>query len=174
MREELNSLTVEGRSIARPQPAELGLSARTSNLFAIRIQYFSQKSGCIGSGRMRIIPSVFLVIFLAVRSAFAQDPSTSCLLYGPSYQLASDTVEWSMTIASGQSCVRGLRTAFVVLDDIKLVSPPQSGQVILEGPAFVYKGDSNFRGADSFSVLVSGKLNRLAGSSTIRISVSVR
>jgi hypothetical protein len=123
---------------------------------------------------VRIFPSVFFVVFLAIRTAFAQDPSTSCLLYGPTYQLASDTVEWSMTIASGQSCVRGLRTAFVVLDNIKLVSPPQSGQVRLEGPAFVYKGDSNFRGEDSFSISVSGKLNRLAGSSTIRINVSVR
>ena len=123
---------------------------------------------------MQAFLSAFLLIALTIRLAFAQDPSTSCLLYGPSYQLASDTVEWSMTIASGQSCVRGLRTAFVVLDGVKLVAPPQSGQVTLEGPAFVYKGDSNFRGDDSFSVLVSGRLNRLSGSSTIKINVSVK
>jgi|HubBroStandDraft_6_1064221.scaffolds.fasta_scaffold2347583_1 hypothetical protein len=119
---------------------------------------------------MQVFLRAVLVIFLPIRSALA----LQCFLGGPPYQLSSDTVEWSMTIASGQSCIRGLRTPFVVLDEIKLVSAPQWGQVTLEGPAFVYKGNSNFQGEDSFSVLVSGKVNRLVGSSTIRVRVSVR
>jgi hypothetical protein len=123
---------------------------------------------------MRLFLSAFVMTLLAARFGFAQDPSISCLLYGPAYQLASDTVEWSMTIASGQSCVRGLRGNLVVLDNVQLITPPQSGQVRLEGPAFIYKGDSNFRGEDSFKILVSGKVNRTVGSSTIRVVVSVR
>jgi hypothetical protein len=119
------------------------------------------------------IRSLFLVLSLAT-PGLGQESSNACLLWGPGYQLASDTVEWSMTIASGQSCVRGLRTAFVTLENIKLVTQPKSGQVILEGPAFIYRGESNFHGDDSFAVLVSGKYNRIAGSSTIHIAVSVR
>jgi hypothetical protein len=121
----------------------------------------------------RLFLSIFLVIWLAA-PGFGQESSNACLLWGPGYQLASDTVAWSMTIASGHSCVRGLRTAYVTLDDVKVVTQPKSGQVILEGPAFIYKGDSNFRGDDSFDVLVSGKYNRIAGSSTIHVAVSVR
>ena|ERR1700722_19673982 len=118
---------------------------------------------------------VFVGVLFFTLPGFAQEPSaTQCLLWGPAYQLAADTVEWSMSVGSGQSCVRGLRSAFVTLDTIKLVTPPKSGQVVLEGPAFVYKVDPDFHGEDSFAVLVSGKQNRVAGSSTIRVLVSVK
>jgi len=79
-----------------------------------------------------------------------------------------------MTIGSGQSCVRGIRSAFVTLDDVQLISAPQSGQVVLEGPGFIYKGGADFRGEDSFAISVSGKLNRISGSSTIRVKVLVK
>jgi hypothetical protein len=113
-------------------------------------------------------------MLFAIGSGFAQDFANSCSIYGRSYQLESDTVVWSMTIGSGQSCTRGVRTNQATLDSIKLIAPPQSGQVKLEGPGFVYKANSDFRGDDSFAILVSGKRNRISGTSTIRFAVSVR
>jgi hypothetical protein len=122
---------------------------------------------------MRIILA-FLAMFSDMNSGFSQESVTTCFLYGPSYQLSSDTVVWVMTVGSGQSCVRGLRSSYTTLDSTKLITPPQNGQVKLEGPGFVYKAGAGFQGEDSFVIFVSGKLNKINGSSTIRIVVSVR
>ena len=126
---------------------------------------------------MSICPRVFLVMlfFACPGLVQAQDPpATSCLLGGPTYYLASDTVQWSMAIASGQTCVRGLRANNTVLDNIELITPPKAGQVRLQGPAFTYKADPDFQGTDSFAFSVSGRINKMTGSSTIQILVSVR
>jgi hypothetical protein len=92
---------------------------------------------------------------------------------GSQYQLKSDTVDWTMQTSSGQSCIRGLRHARVTIETAKLISPPQSGQVKLLGPGFSYTAKSDFEGQDSFTIQVSGMLNRIRGSSDIRIIVSV-
>src|SRR5712691_9834835 len=123
---------------------------------------------------MRSFLGAFLAIFVAIGGGFAQDPGRECHLGGPTYQLTSDTVVWSMTIGSGQSCVRGLRSAWATLDNIKLVIPPQSGSVTLEGLGFIYKVNPDFRGQDAFAFLVTGKFYKVSGSSTIRVEVSVR
>jgi hypothetical protein len=129
--------------------------------------------GLRGMSKIKRFLWVFWALLPAATPGFAQS-GTSCALTGPTYQLASDIVVWSMTVGSGQSCIRGIRSAYVTLDDIKLVTPPQSGQVVLEGPGFVYKGSSDFRGEDSFAISVSGTLNRIPGNSTIRVEVYVR
>jgi len=123
---------------------------------------------------MRIFPSVFLAMAVTLSPASAQNVTTACRLYGPSYQLASDTVEWSMTIGSGQTCIRGLRSAFATLDNVKLVVPPKIGQIKLQGPGFIYHVDPGVRGQDSFEILVTGKLNKIKGNSVIHVNVSVR
>ena len=123
---------------------------------------------------MQVFLSVLLAMFVAMSSGLAQDSGTTCLIYGPPYQLASDTAVWTMSIGSGQSCIRGLRSSFVTLDSTKLVVPPRSGQVKLEGLGFVYRSNPDFRGEDSFTISVSGKLNKINGSSMIRVVVSVR
>src|ERR1700674_5442001 len=124
---------------------------------------------------MRLFPGVFLGMLVTLNLGYAQDSvSSSCIIYGPPYQLASDAVTWSMTVGSGHSCVRGLRSQYVTLDNTKLIVPPQSGQVKLDGPGFVYKSNTEFRGEDFFVISVTGKLNKINGSSTIRIVVSVR
>jgi hypothetical protein len=92
---------------------------------------------------------------------------------GSQYQLKSDTVDWTMQISSGQSCVRGLRHKRVTIDTAKLVSPPKSGQLRLLGSGFSYTAKSGFQGQDSFTIQVSGMLNGIRGSSDIRITVSV-
>jgi len=95
------------------------------------------------------------------------------LTMGSQYQLKSDTVDWTMQISSGQSCVRGLRHKRVTIDAARLVSPPQSGQLKLLGSGFSYTAKSDFQGQDSFTIQVSGMLNGIRGSSDIRIIVSV-
>jgi len=97
----------------------------------------------------------------------------SCLISGPRYELATDTVEWSMKIARGQSCTRGLRFSNVAIEHVKLVSSPQSGRVTLQGPGFAYTARSDFQGQDSFEILVWGIVNRIHGSSTIHVTVLV-
>ena len=98
----------------------------------------------------------------------------ACVLtIGSQYQLKSDTVDWTMQINSGQSCIRGLRHKRVTIDTAKLVSPPQSGQVKLLGSGFSYTAKSDFQGQDSFTVQVSGMLNGVRGSSDVRIIVTV-
>jgi hypothetical protein len=121
------------------------------------------------------IPLIAVFAFSASATAvFAQNPERTCFLYGPGYQLISETVGWSMAITSGQACIRGLRSAFSTLDDIKLLAPPQSGSVTLDGPGFIYKSEANFRGSDIFEILVSGKSNNVTGVSTIRVNVEVK
>lgn len=115
-----------------------------------------------------------LVALCPLNPVVAQELARACVMFGPSYQLNSDVVNWSMTVASGQTCLRGLRTNLTTLDEIKIVATPQNGRLSVEGPAFIYRGDPNFTGEDRFSFLVTGKFNRISGSSTINVVVSVR
>ena len=118
------------------------------------------------------VPAALVLIgFLAMNASAAY--ATDCVVNGPRYQLASDLVNWSMKIGSGQSCIRGLRFNNVAIKSLQLVSPPQIGQVTLLGPSFTYSAKSEYEGEDSFTVVVSGTINRSNGSSTIRITVFV-
>ena len=123
---------------------------------------------------MRVVPGVLLALYVGTMPTFAQDQVRACLLSGPQYQLASDTVEWRMVVGRGQGCVRGIRATLTTLDSVSLAVPPQAGRIKLEGPGFLYQADSEFRGEDSFTMIVSGKLSNIPGSSTIRVLVSVR
>lgn len=106
-------------------------------------------------------------------AAHAQVPCQLERAFSSSYTLTSDIIEWRLAIGPGQSCVRGLRYAAVTIDDIQLVTAPQSGHVTLEGTAFLYQAAPHFRGMDAFSLSVSGKrhFDFVSGSSTIRVMV---
>jgi len=75
-----------------------------------------------------------LVIGVAIWSYAAS--AQTCVTQAPRYALTSDTVDWSIQVASGQSCVRGLRLGNVVVEKVSLTTPPKSGNVRLEGPGF--------------------------------------
>jgi hypothetical protein len=111
-----------------------------------------------------------VVIFLSLH---APASAVECTVNGPRYQLALDTVSWSMKISSGQKCIRGLRFSNVVIDALKLVSPPRTGQVTIQGPSFTYSAKPEYSGEDTFTISVSGSINRLMGTSNIRVSVFV-
>jgi hypothetical protein len=113
-------------------------------------------------------------IVLAILLVFVRPALGECVLTRePSYQLKSDTVDWTMQISSGQRCVRGLRHGRVTIDSAKLISAPQSGQVKLLGSGFSYTAKSDFQGNDAFTIQVSGMADRARGSSDIRITASV-
>jgi hypothetical protein len=118
----------------------------------------------------RLLLSILLVI-LSVEARAA--PASACVVNSPHYLLISDNVDWSIKTRGGQTCVRGLRFGSVVLETVKLISPPQSGNVRLVGPGFSYTAKPDFIGEDSFTVEVSGTINRVRGTSTIRVVVSV-
>ena len=119
---------------------------------------------------MRSSANVLLsVIFLAIPSTFAD----ACVLNGPRYQLASDTVHWSLELSDGETCIRGVRFNNVVVDKFMVVSAPQTGHVTLQGTGFSYKAMRDFQGRDFFSLMVSGATNKVPGSSTIEVEVSV-
>ena len=57
--------------------------------------------------------------------------------------------------------------------DVKLITPPQSGKVDIQGPSFSYTAKADFQGQDEFTVQVSGTVVRIAGVSDIKVTVSV-
>jgi hypothetical protein len=109
------------------------------------------------------------MLFLAA-PAFAD----SCLFSAaPPFRLSSDTVEWTMQIASGRTCTRGLKLGSTNITAVKLIAPPQSGKVDTEGPSFSYAAKADFQGQDEFTVQVTGTVIRIAGVSDVKVTVSV-
>jgi len=100
-------------------------------------------------------------------------PGLACTLGGSPYRLSADIVEWSMTVAPGETCLRGLRLRDVTLDSLQLVSAPRSGHVTLQGLGLSFAADKNFQGEDLFIVALSGTRGGQRGQSTMRIAVSV-
>ena len=81
----------------------------------------------------------------------------SCIFSAaPPFQLSSDAVDWTMQIGSGTSCTRGLKFGPINIRDVKLMAPPQSGQVAIKGPSFSYTAKPDFQGEDDFTLRVSG------------------
>ena len=115
-----------------------------------------------------IISSATMLLFAV--PAFAD----SCLFSAaPPFQLSSDAIEWTMQIASGTTCTRGLKLGSTNIKDVKLIAPPQSGKVDIQGPSFSYTAKADFQGQDEFTVQVSGTVVRIAGISDVKVTVSV-
>ena len=89
------------------------------------------------------------------------------------FQLSSDTVEWTMKIASGRTCTQGLRLGSINITSVKLIAPPQSGKVDIQGPSFSYAAKADFQGQDEFTIQVSGTMVRIAGVSDVKVTVFV-
>ena len=117
---------------------------------------------------------IHLTMLLVLVSAGAwAAPASTCVVTSPRYQLTSDNVDWSIKTRSAQTCIRGLRYGSVVLETVKLIARPQSGTVKLVGPGFSYTAKSDFVGEDSFTIEMSGTMNKIRGTSTIHVLVTV-
>jgi hypothetical protein len=136
------------------------------------------RTGCgiyrnIGAAWILLLASLLLILT-------GQRTTAMCTLVGPHYRLASETIDWSMRIEGRQNCSRDLNLSRalssspgkVEVESVKLVSVPQEGHAVAEGANFSYSPGADFVGRDHFIVIVSGTLNGMHGSSTIRISVS--
>jgi hypothetical protein len=111
-----------------------------------------------------------IAMALALQSAGA----AACMVTIPYYELVSETVYGEMTVASGQSCTRGLRGRTMTLERVQLVTAPVHGGVILQGTGFVYRSNPDFKGEDVFAVAVHGTNLGVRGTSTVRVQVSVK
>ena len=118
--------------------------------------------------RLGITSSAALLLFTVSALADACIFSTA-----PPFQLRSDAVDWTMQIASGTSCTRGLKLGPITISDVKLIASPPSGQVVIKGPAFSYTAKPDFQGQDDFTLQVSGTMVRIPGVSDIKVTVSV-
>jgi hypothetical protein len=115
------------------------------------------------------ISSLATLLLLAVPAL-----ADSCIfLASPPFQLSSDAVDWAMQIGSGTSCTRGLKIGPINISEVKLVAPPQSGQVAIKCPSFSYTAKPDFQGGDDFILRVSGTNVRMRGVSDIKVTVSV-
>ena len=124
-----------------------------------------------------IMTAAFVVL---VSTALHAATASQCNIVGPRYRLASDVVDWSMRIEGQQNCsfdfplntILSSSPGNVDIENVKLISSPQSGQIIIKKEGFSYAAKADFQGHDSFAVEVSGAINKSHGSSTIRIAVS--
>jgi hypothetical protein len=118
--------------------------------------------------RLSIISSAAILFYAGPALADA------CLFSAaPPFQLNSDAVEWTMQIASGTTCIRGLKIGPANVTDVEVTAPPESGRVEIKGPSFSYSAKEDFEGQDDFTLHVSGTIIRKAGVSDIRVIVSV-
>ena len=121
---------------------------------------------------MRTLAYPFIVagFLFGVLAAQAGD----CIINGPPPRLDSQPVEWTFEIASGQSCIRGLRSGAMLLDSVHLSSSATAGLATVQGYSFTYRAPRDFKGEDTFAVTMSGLYRRVRGSSVIQVHVIVR
>lgn len=112
--------------------------------------------------------------FLVVLSWFGSpsQASPSCMRDHKPYQLAGDTIEWSMVIAPGLNCIQGLRWSTMQIFEVSVVKAPTKGNLVLVGPGFRYFASPTFSGKDKFSLLVVGQNRYDRGTSIVEIEVS--
>jgi hypothetical protein len=96
----------------------------------------------------------------------------TCLLHAEPFKLQSDTVRWSVKIASGGECIQGLRWSTIMIDSITITEMPKAGRLIIQGPSFRYLSDPGMSGSDSFKLTITGSSIHIAGSSSIEVEVT--
>src|SRR6516162_5396945 len=102
---------------------------------------------------------VLFALAVALVTCFQEVSAQTCVTQAPHYLLTSDKVDWSIQVANGQCCVRGLRFGSVVLERVSLIVLRKSGNVQLVGPGFRYTPNPGFHGEDFFSIGVLGRAN---------------
>ena len=121
---------------------------------------------------MRSVAGRFVLASLLLGAPCAE--AGYCTVDGPQPRLDSQPIEWKFTIASGESCIRGLRSGAMQLDSVSISTPAKAGQATVQGYSFSYKAPQGFKGEDTFSVTMTGANYRIRGSSIIQVHVSVR
>jgi hypothetical protein len=117
----------------------------------------------------------FICAFVALLlSALAPAPANAfnCLGDHKPFQLAGDSIEYSMKIAPGADCIQGLRWSFMQIYTVWVLEKPKHGELVMVGPGFRYKAKAEYSGEDKFTLVVVGKNRHEEGFSTVEIAVS--
>lgn len=113
----------------------------------------------------------FALVLSALLSISA-NASPNCLIEHKAFQLAGDSIEYSMSISPGADCIQGLRWSTMQIYKVWILDKPTSGELVMVGPGFRYFANSDFSGTDKFSLVVVGKNLHEEGYSTVEIVVS--
>src|SRR5579862_471292 len=113
-----------------------------------------------------------LVTWLVVGAQSAE--AGDCIPAGPPPKLNSESVDWTIVIASGQTCLRGLRSSAMIIEGVAITAPAKFGEAMVQGNGFSYGAPRDFKGEDSFSVTLVGTNRGVRGNSIIHIHVSVQ
>jgi hypothetical protein len=104
-----------------------------------------------------------------------------CLSDQEPYALTDDIVNWTMSIvnwtmsiAPGAECIQGLRWSYMQIEFVSVLGPPKKGKAVVVGSGFRYFADPDFKGTDSFTVVVSGINKKTPGNSVLQIEVKAR
>ena len=120
----------------------------------------------------RIRICAFISLILSALLPLPASASLNCLGDHKPFKMASDTIQYSMTIAAGADCIQGLRFSTMQIYAVWVLEKPKSGKLEMVGPGFRYFAKSDFSGSDKFSLVVVGKNLREEGYSTVEITVS--
>ena len=88
------------------------------------------------------------------------------------FKLTGDSVKWTMTIAPGADCIQGLRWSYMQISDVTVASEPSKGRLQIVGPGFRYTSAGDHQVADKFSLLITGKIRQIAGTSTLYVEIN--
>jgi len=116
---------------------------------------------------MRLAVALLVILLvMGAQSAKAGD----CIPAGPppTVRLSSESVDWNIVIASGQICLRGLRSGAMIIKSVAISAPAKFGEAIVHGYGFSYQAPSDFKGEDSFVVTMVGTNRGIQGNSVIR------
>ena len=81
---------------------------------------------------MRLAVGLLMTWLVVVtQSAKAGD----CVPAGPPPKLDNESVYWSIVIASGQTCLRGLRSGTMIIESVAISAPAKSGEATVQDTA---------------------------------------
>lgn len=109
---------------------------------------------------------------IGVERFFANSPA-SC---GVNSAAPFANADWSvrMTVKHGMTCPVWVKTGAAAIDELKIVSPPQKGTVLLRGRTGVtYRPDRAVHGEDFFAFELRGKSHARAIDSIVKVAVMV-
>src|SRR5947208_2096831 len=100
------------------------------------------------------------IAFLAFISSSAL-ASPNCLKDQTPFELAGDTVEWTMAAAPGSECIQGLRWPYMQIYGVSMRKLRQKAGLLLSDPDSGIANEN--QEADSFTLVVLGRNRRDPG-----------
>ena len=111
-------------------------------------------------------------VAILVASCFQAYATPTCVKEKQPFALSSDTMHWTVSLATGEDCIQGLRWSYMQIYEVTVVNAPSKGKLAIVGPGFRYfASESDDRGVDKFTLLISGKNRHVVGKSTLEVEV---